>query len=419
MYQKECVHKAVFPLELIEFFGTLVLGVLIALANAAGIGGGEIIVPIIMIFFMFSAKEAAALSSFCIFTGSIVRFILNYKTKHPLKNATTIDYGIVMIMLPMVLCGTIIGVQANQVLPDLVLLVGLTLMLIVLSVKSIITSIKVRRRENIQIADEKKAEENSSSLDKGKSTTKISSAMKLSKVSSFKGISNKTKKELKDDSAFDFYHKENGLGEIKENQEEHDVRSAPNHDDRSVSMHHSEDEENEGGSEENEGGSQDVENKKEITMKKLHEVDSNSNSDSGKGSGDSCEIHSEEEKGSVSKQMEDDELDSPLNVILKREASHLKPSSLLLIPCLFGIVILLSLVRGNSNMDSIVGIKSCSPTYFSVLVLLVLLMAGGTAINIFLVKKEYKTKRDNGYKFVEGDLKWESNLIFKFVSAAF
>ena len=49
---------------MLEFFGSFVLGILIALSNAGGIGGGGIIVPIVLIFFNFSTKESIALSNF-------------------------------------------------------------------------------------------------------------------------------------------------------------------------------------------------------------------------------------------------------------------------------------------------------------------------------------------------------------------
>jgi len=51
---------------MLEFFGFIVLGIMIAFSNAAGIGGGGIIVPICIIFFQFSTKESVALSNFCI-----------------------------------------------------------------------------------------------------------------------------------------------------------------------------------------------------------------------------------------------------------------------------------------------------------------------------------------------------------------
>lgn len=49
-----CEHKPIFPIYLVGLIGIVVLLIFIALANAGGIGGGEIIVPTVKIFFSFS-----------------------------------------------------------------------------------------------------------------------------------------------------------------------------------------------------------------------------------------------------------------------------------------------------------------------------------------------------------------------------
>ena len=68
-------HKDVFPIYPMEFAGILILPALLALSNVAGIGGGGLIIPLIMVLFQFSMKQAIALSGFTIFTGALVRFI--------------------------------------------------------------------------------------------------------------------------------------------------------------------------------------------------------------------------------------------------------------------------------------------------------------------------------------------------------
>ena len=105
-----CHHKQVFPMEALEFFGCVVLAVILALCNAAGIGGGGMIVPICIILFQFDTTHAIALSNFNIFISSIVRFFFNFKQKHPLRSAVSVNYEIVMIMLPCVLAGGMLGV---------------------------------------------------------------------------------------------------------------------------------------------------------------------------------------------------------------------------------------------------------------------------------------------------------------------
>ena len=102
-----------FPIEYLEFIGVVVLAAVIAASNAGGIGGGGIIVPICLSFFQFDTKSSVALSNFLIGTGALTRFILNYRLKHPEKDAVVVDYDIVMVMLPMVLLGSLIGVSIN------------------------------------------------------------------------------------------------------------------------------------------------------------------------------------------------------------------------------------------------------------------------------------------------------------------
>lgn len=57
-----CEHKGVFPIYTMEFIGIFVLSALIALASAGGIGGGEIVVPTIKLFFMFSQAASVPLA---------------------------------------------------------------------------------------------------------------------------------------------------------------------------------------------------------------------------------------------------------------------------------------------------------------------------------------------------------------------
>lgn len=92
-----------------------------ALAVMSGIGGGGIIVPLLMIFYKLDTKEAVAVSGFTILTGSITRYIITFNDRHPLKDATCIDYGITNVMLPTVLIGSIVGVFFNLLLPAIII----------------------------------------------------------------------------------------------------------------------------------------------------------------------------------------------------------------------------------------------------------------------------------------------------------
>lgn len=68
------MHKTVFPETGLEWSGVLVYGLIMALCNVAGIGGGGITQPLIMAFYKFPTKEAIAISSFTIVCSSAFRF---------------------------------------------------------------------------------------------------------------------------------------------------------------------------------------------------------------------------------------------------------------------------------------------------------------------------------------------------------
>jgi uncharacterized membrane protein YfcA len=105
----------------IEIGGTFVLTLLMALAVMSGIGGGGIIVPLLMVFFKLETKRAIAVSGFTILVGSIARFAMTYKARHPKKDATCIEYSVTNVMLPVVLIGSVAGVFFNVIFPSAVI----------------------------------------------------------------------------------------------------------------------------------------------------------------------------------------------------------------------------------------------------------------------------------------------------------
>lgn len=122
-----------------------------ALCNVSGIGGGGLLISLIMFFFAFPTKESTSISSFAILASSIVRFIIQFKHKHPEKDAVIIDYGIAAIMLPTVLIGSFIGAFINVTFPALALTIVLTAVLIGLSGFSILKAKQAYDKETDQI----------------------------------------------------------------------------------------------------------------------------------------------------------------------------------------------------------------------------------------------------------------------------
>jgi hypothetical protein len=146
-----CQHKELFPLYNLEIGGTIVLTLLMALAVMSGIGGGGIIVPLLEVFYKLDIKNAVACSGFTILTGSITRYLITLKERHPDKDATCIDYGATNVMLPAVLVGSTLGVFFNLIFPKIITTFCLTLLLLFLTVQSSFKLRQVIKKENAKL----------------------------------------------------------------------------------------------------------------------------------------------------------------------------------------------------------------------------------------------------------------------------
>ncbi|ETO09394.1 hypothetical protein RFI_27984 [Reticulomyxa filosa] len=89
------------------------------LAAGGGLGGGG-----------FDAKAAGALSLATIFGGSIVNLTMNFLHRHPNRTHRALpDLSTILVLEPMLLAGTSIGVLLNKVFPDPMLLLLLVAVL--------------------------------------------------------------------------------------------------------------------------------------------------------------------------------------------------------------------------------------------------------------------------------------------------
>ena len=325
MKDLQCVHKDVFPLEILEFFGSMILGIMVALSNAGGIGGGGIIVPIAIVFFRFRTKQAVALSNFCIFTASVVRFIINFNQKHPKKDSKVIDYGIIMVMFPMVLLGSLLGVQVNLLMPEIILLGALTLILIFLAIKSYFASKKIYRKENEE--RKKEAQVDSKSEEEHELSNRID---------------NIRDPEEGKNSHFEDEENEGGEDEKPVNQESEN--NDTNHGTLPPIFTKRQ-------SKSSSDSEEDVKTSREMNKEKENVDQNSSQRNTAKDENNGIQENDGEE-------LNEGDIHPKLAKILKKEQSHWKPSTYFLFPFLFVVLILLVLIRGTSSVDSIVGIES-------------------------------------------------------------
>ena len=140
-----------------EFIVALVvIFVLAALTMPAGIGGGILFVPVLRIIAQFTQSEASSLSQVLITgaaSGSILFQIL-WQLKHKQEPLLAQPYFVVLMMPPL-LSGSLIGVFLNNLLPDLVSLIVLVCLCVASSILIFSKGIAIYRRENVQLAARK------------------------------------------------------------------------------------------------------------------------------------------------------------------------------------------------------------------------------------------------------------------------
>ena len=96
----------------------------------------------------FYTHEAIPLSKIVIFTGSLSSFILNTRLKHPLRKAKALDYNLVIVIVPNLIFGTMLGVTLNRILPNVLIIFFLTIVLFYNTYKTTKMGLKEYRLEN-------------------------------------------------------------------------------------------------------------------------------------------------------------------------------------------------------------------------------------------------------------------------------
>lgn len=124
-----CLHKSLTPLHPVEYCASVIVFLLSALTNSTGFGGGEIMVPLLILLFFFNTHLAVPLSLVIMLGSSFIRTILCLPERHQKLDRPVIDYYLVAFILPPLLTGTTFGFFLNRVLPCWVILTMTTVLL--------------------------------------------------------------------------------------------------------------------------------------------------------------------------------------------------------------------------------------------------------------------------------------------------
>ena len=127
---ERCRREDLFPLNTKTAIGLLLLTTISAVANAGGLGGGAVIVPVYIFLFDYMTAESIPMSKATILAGALMNMMLIAPKSHPHdKDRFLIDYGLAGSMIPLLMAGTMIGVLLTKILPPIFVVVLLTLYL--------------------------------------------------------------------------------------------------------------------------------------------------------------------------------------------------------------------------------------------------------------------------------------------------
>jgi Sulfite exporter TauE/SafE len=114
-----------------EIFADVLIFLISALANAGGVGGGPMIVPLLISIYKFTPGDAVPVSKITILAGAIMSISgIAFKRHHKDKGSMLINYPLTTFMIPAVLGGTQVGVILTQFLPTTVIGVGMVVFII-------------------------------------------------------------------------------------------------------------------------------------------------------------------------------------------------------------------------------------------------------------------------------------------------
>jgi uncharacterized membrane protein YfcA len=128
---------------------TTILAITALIASGAGLGGGPIFVPTFIIVMGMSPHQAVPISQTAILGGSIVNLFFFWNQKHPVnEDQPLIDFDTLLVLAPMLLAGTTVGVVLNVILPTWLVVVLILVTLSYSSYKMVVKARDAWKKEN-------------------------------------------------------------------------------------------------------------------------------------------------------------------------------------------------------------------------------------------------------------------------------
>mmetsp|Transcript_49573 Transcript_49573/g.91444 ORF Transcript_49573/g.91444 Transcript_49573/m.91444 type:complete len:529 (-) Transcript_49573:36-1622(-) len=132
-----------------ELLCTILVFLASVLSAAAGVGGGGMFVPLLMLFSGMKTDEAIPLSQIMVLGSSAVNLAFFVGQWHPtFPNSAKIDYDCAVVAEPMLCLGVSLGVLSHAIVPDWFMLLLLALTLGMALHRTVQKGVKQWREEN-------------------------------------------------------------------------------------------------------------------------------------------------------------------------------------------------------------------------------------------------------------------------------
>ncbi|CAB9524455.1 Sulfite exporter TauE/SafE [Seminavis robusta] len=153
-----CLHKTLWsssdllPLSARDAVAFLLAATCCFLAAMAGIGGGGLVLPILLLCCNFTPKEASVLSNTAVFCNTLGQFAINNhhdNNNHSKSHAQSVVVVLatVLIMMPSVIAGGSIAITLEGMVPSTVILILAFLTLLLAAIKTYHKAQTMRRAE--------------------------------------------------------------------------------------------------------------------------------------------------------------------------------------------------------------------------------------------------------------------------------
>lgn len=125
----ECQHKGLWPLSAWEVVGSVLVLLCLSCGIAAGIGGGLLVFPILLMLFDFGPHESIPIINTTGMVAALVAYLQRCRQRLQGSSQPLVDYSVVVQCLPAYYLGSVYGVRLNRAFPRWLLVLLIVLFL--------------------------------------------------------------------------------------------------------------------------------------------------------------------------------------------------------------------------------------------------------------------------------------------------